>query len=53
MAAAPGHVATVRHQVIDALSREQLAELATITEAILARIDPASLSVLRGRSSTS
>ena len=40
MAAAPGHVATVRQQVIDALTPEQVGQLAEITEAILGRIDP-------------
>lgn len=37
---APGHVATVRHHVIDALTPEQLAQLTTITDALLARLDP-------------
>jgi DNA-binding MarR family transcriptional regulator len=41
--AAPGHVDTVREQVLDALSPEQVAQLAGITEAILGRIDPAGL----------
>jgi DNA-binding MarR family transcriptional regulator len=40
--AAPGHVATVRQHVIDALSAEQIAELTAITRAILQRLDPAS-----------
>jgi DNA-binding MarR family transcriptional regulator len=40
VAAAPGHVATVRQQVIDALDDEQVRQLAGITEAILGRIDP-------------
>ena len=40
VAAAPGHVATVRQQVIDALDAEQVRQLAGITEAILGRIDP-------------
>jgi DNA-binding MarR family transcriptional regulator len=39
-AAAPGHVGNVREQVIDALSPEQIGQLADITEAILGRIDP-------------
>lgn len=39
-AAAPGHVTTVRDAVIDALTDEQLQQLAGITDAILARIDP-------------
>lgn len=40
VATAPGHVAHVRRQVIDALDAEQVSQLAEITEAILARIDP-------------
>jgi DNA-binding MarR family transcriptional regulator len=40
VAAAPGHVANVRQQVIDALDPEQVRQLAGITEAILGRIDP-------------
>ena len=40
VAAAPGHVANVRHQVIDALDADQVRQLAEITEAILGRIDP-------------
>jgi DNA-binding MarR family transcriptional regulator len=40
VAAAPGHVANVRQQVIDALDDEQVRQLAGITEAILGRIDP-------------
>ena len=40
VAAAPGHVAAVRQQVIDALDAEQVRQLAGITEAILGRIDP-------------
>jgi DNA-binding MarR family transcriptional regulator len=39
-AAAPSHVANVRDQVIDALSAEQVGQLAGIAEAILGRIDP-------------
>ncbi len=42
-AAAPGHVANVRHHVIDALSDEQIDQLAAIADAILARLDPAGL----------
>jgi DNA-binding MarR family transcriptional regulator len=38
--AAPGHVANVRHHVIDALSDEQIDQLAAIGDAILARLDP-------------
>lgn len=37
---APGHVATVRHHVIDALSPEQVEQLTSITDAILERLDP-------------
>ncbi|GAB2480268.1 MarR family winged helix-turn-helix transcriptional regulator [Jatrophihabitans fulvus] len=37
-AAAPGHVATVRRLVVDALSAEQVEQLADIGEAIVARI---------------
>jgi DNA-binding MarR family transcriptional regulator len=37
---APGHVAHVRAQVVDALSGEQVKQLADIAEAILGRIDP-------------
>ncbi|MFG3043468.1 MarR family winged helix-turn-helix transcriptional regulator [Streptomyces sp. NPDC048241] len=39
-AAAPGHVATARHNVIDALTPEQLDQLATIADAVLERLDP-------------
>lgn len=38
--AAPGHVANVRENVIDALTAEQVDQLAEITEAILGRLDP-------------
>jgi len=38
--AAPGHVANVRQHVIDALTPEQLNQLAAITDAILGRLDP-------------
>ncbi len=37
---APGHVATVREHVIDALSPEQIGQLTGITEAVLQRLDP-------------
>jgi DNA-binding MarR family transcriptional regulator len=37
---APGHVANVRLNVIDALSPEQVQQLAAIAEAILGRVDP-------------
>ncbi|MFD4788969.1 MarR family winged helix-turn-helix transcriptional regulator [Streptomyces sp. NPDC058459] len=39
-AAAPGHVATARHHVIDALTPEQLDQLAGIADAVLERLDP-------------
>jgi DNA-binding MarR family transcriptional regulator len=39
-ASAPGHVANVRAHVIDALSSEQIDQLADITEAILTKLDP-------------
>jgi DNA-binding MarR family transcriptional regulator len=39
-ATAPGHVATVREHVIDALTPEQVAQLGDIAEAILHRLDP-------------
>jgi DNA-binding MarR family transcriptional regulator len=38
--AAPGHVANVRHHVIDALSDEQIDQLAAIGDAVLGRLDP-------------
>jgi DNA-binding MarR family transcriptional regulator len=38
--AAPGHVATVRDHVIDALTPEQITQLAGIADAILDRLDP-------------
>jgi len=40
--AAPGHVATALHHVIDALTPEQLQQLTEIQRAVLARLDPAS-----------
>ncbi|WP_323097486.1 MarR family winged helix-turn-helix transcriptional regulator [Intrasporangium sp. YIM S08009] len=40
VAAAPGHVATVRAEVIDALTPEQVGHLSQITEALLRRLDP-------------
>jgi DNA-binding MarR family transcriptional regulator len=48
---APGHVGHVREQVVDALSREQLTELAEICDALLARI-PAAQQMLRAREET-
>jgi DNA-binding MarR family transcriptional regulator len=38
--AAPGHVAFVRDSVIDALTPEQITQLADISQAILHRLDP-------------
>lgn len=38
--AAPGHVATVRQHVMDALTPEQVAQLTAIGDAILRRLDP-------------
>jgi DNA-binding MarR family transcriptional regulator len=40
VATAPGHVATVRRHVFDALSPQQVAQLTTITRALLTRLDP-------------
>ncbi|MEV0155492.1 MarR family transcriptional regulator [Micromonospora sp. NPDC050686] len=37
---APGHVDNVRHHVFEALTPEQVAQLASITGAILDRLDP-------------
>lgn len=39
--AAPGHVRTVRHLVLDGLTREQVHQLATIADVMLAKLDPA------------
>ena len=38
--AAPGHIQNVRHNVIDALTPEQIRQLTGITQAILGRLDP-------------
>jgi DNA-binding MarR family transcriptional regulator len=38
--AAPGHVTTVRHHVVDALTPGQLDELGDIADALLSRLDP-------------
>jgi DNA-binding MarR family transcriptional regulator len=40
VATAPGHVATVRHHVVDALSPEQVRQLGEIADALLERLDP-------------
>jgi DNA-binding MarR family transcriptional regulator len=37
---APGHVATVREHVIDALTPDQISQLTAIADAILGRLDP-------------
>jgi len=41
VAAAPGHVDTVRRHVIDPLTAEQLEQLRGIGDALLSRLDPA------------
>jgi DNA-binding MarR family transcriptional regulator len=43
VATAPGHVATVRSNVIDTLTRKQVHQLAEIAEAILMQVDPKGL----------
>lgn len=40
VATAPGHVATVRDHVVDALTDEQVVQLGEIAGAILERVDP-------------
>lgn len=40
VAAAPGHVDTVRHFVVDPLTRRQLTQLRDIGDALLSRLDP-------------
>jgi DNA-binding MarR family transcriptional regulator len=40
VASAPGHVATVRDMVIDALTPEQITQLGEIADAVLPRLDP-------------
>ena len=40
VAAAPGHVQTVRQHVLDPLTREQVGQLREITDALLTRLDP-------------
>ncbi len=40
VAAAPGHVTTVRRHVLDPLTREQLEQLRDIGHALLTRLDP-------------
>ena len=46
-AAAPGHVATVRRHVIDALTPEQVGQLSEIAAALLERLDPDGLMTQR------
>ena len=45
---APGHVATVREHVIDALSPEQIGQLTEIAEALLRKLDPDGNLAMRG-----
>lgn len=40
VATAPGHVEQVRATVFDALTRDQVTQMSTITEALLQRLDP-------------
>ena len=40
VAAAPGHVAAVRSNVLDPLTPEQVAQLHNVGEALLSRLDP-------------
>lgn len=40
VAAAPGHVSTVRHHVLDPLTRDQVSQLRDIADAMLQRLDP-------------
>jgi DNA-binding MarR family transcriptional regulator len=40
VAAAPGHVETVRHSVVDPLTPTQLKQLRSIGDALLTRLDP-------------
>jgi DNA-binding MarR family transcriptional regulator len=47
-ATAPGHVATVREHVIDALTPEQVGQLADIAGRLLERLDPDGRLALRG-----
>ncbi|MGY1671776.1 MarR family winged helix-turn-helix transcriptional regulator [Geodermatophilus sp. SYSU D00710] len=52
-ATAPGHVATVREHVVDALTPEQVGQLAEIAGALLERLDPEGrLAAGRGRRAT-
>lgn len=47
VAAAPGHVETVRSSIIDALAPDQLDQLTAIGDAILARVRPEALDTIR------
>ena len=50
VAAAPGHVANVRHHVIEALTPSQLQQLRGIADALLTKLDPEGrMSGLHGR----
>lgn len=40
VAAAPGHVSTVRERVLEHLTRQQVAQLAEISQALLGGLDP-------------
>lgn len=40
VAAAPGHVETVRSHVLDVLTHEQVVQLGEMAQAVLARLDP-------------
>lgn len=40
ISAAPGHVAAVRHNVVDAVTPAQLGQLRTICDELLVRLDP-------------
>jgi DNA-binding MarR family transcriptional regulator len=48
VAAAPGHVEKVREQVIDLLTREQLAELTVIADRILSQLSPGAVEWIAG-----
>jgi hypothetical protein len=49
VAAAPGHVARVRHLLVDAVPADDLAALRRIGEIVLERIDPGECSPLHDR----
>jgi DNA-binding MarR family transcriptional regulator len=52
VAAAPGHVGTVRAHLVDALTPEQLAQLAEISDAVLGTI-PAAQGMVEARAADS